>query len=163
EAHARAGRVTRRSDGKISVEIVVDEGLPIEVAELAYEWKDGKAPPKADEDYVRAALDAALTAKLKVDGTFEETPYEQTKRALTRAMTDKGFAYGGVTGRTDVDIVKRKAKVVYTLSLGPRCVFGKIELVNFKDGDGKNLPLDIFRASLDIKEGEEYSTAKLDS
>src|SRR5262249_34884623 len=43
EAHARAGRVMRRPDGTVRVEIVVDEGPPVLIGSVEIAWKDWRA------------------------------------------------------------------------------------------------------------------------
>jgi outer membrane protein assembly factor BamA len=155
EAHARAGRVVKKPDGKIRVEIAVDEGPPVKMVKVILAWKD---LDKEKAVKVYGPVNSAEGQLLKRGARFEEDPYEQTKKLLQRAMTDHGFAYAEVDGKVDVDLVKHEAVVTYTLTLGPLCTFGPIKFAGLGD-----LPEPIFRTSLDIKEGDEYSTAKLDS
>ncbi|HVY44863.1 MAG TPA: BamA/TamA family outer membrane protein [Minicystis sp.] len=155
EAHARAARVVKKPDGKIRVEMAVDEGPPVKIGSVEIAWKD-VTPQKLA--FVRLPVVDAQTRLLKRGKNFEEDPYEATKKLLLRALTDHGFAYAAVEGRADVDLVKHEAKIVYTLTMGPRCTFGPIRFVGLGD-----LPESLFRAALDMQEGQEYSTAKLDS
>ncbi len=155
EAHARAGRVVQKPDGKIRVEIAVDQGPPVKIALVTLAWKD---LDDANSKKVLVPVNVAATKLIKRGDRFEEEPYEGTKKLIVRAMTDHGFAYGEVEGKTDVDLVKHEARLTYTVTTGPLCKFGPIKFAGLGD-----LPEPIFRTSLDIKEGDEYSTAKLDS
>jgi outer membrane protein insertion porin family/translocation and assembly module TamA len=156
EAHARAGRVVKLPDGKIKVEIAVDQGRVIKIAKIAYAWQE--QPSAADKARVADAIQRALTDQIKVGKPFEEDPYEATKKLVVRAMTDEGYAYAAVSGDANVDLVKHEANVVYTLSLGPRCKFGAVKFANLGD-----LPEPLFRDAADINEGDDYSTSKLES
>lgn len=154
EAHARAGRVTRRSDGRVRVEIAVDEGRPVTIGRVDLEWKDWDLErAKNITKYVTEAKN-----ELKLGDRFEEEAYERTKDLIRRAMTDRGFAYAKVEGKAYVDLVKPEAQVVYKIELGPRCTFGDVKLVGLGE-----LPEAPIRNAIDIEKGDEFSTAALTS
>jgi hypothetical protein len=154
EAHVHAGRVIRRPDRSVQVEIAVDEGLPMQIGKVDLEWKDWSLPLAVK--VTPAVKDAA--ASLKPGDVFQEDAFEDTKKKILRAMTDRGFAYAKVEGKANVDLARHQARVVYTLELGPRCVFGDISI----EGQGE-LPTVPLLAALQIKKGAEFSTATLDS
>jgi outer membrane protein assembly factor BamA len=154
EAHVRAGRVYRKKNARVSVEIAVDEGKPVKVAKVDLVWAEDRGPARD----LMFALTTAQTALLKPGANLDESAYEQTKKQLARILSDNGFAYAQAKGKIDIDLVKREANIVYTLSLGPKSRFGPIRFTGL--GSIPEAPL---RAAIDMKEGDTYSTAKLDS
>jgi outer membrane protein insertion porin family/translocation and assembly module TamA len=154
EAHARAGRVTRRSDGRVRVEISVDEGKPVTIGRVDLEWKDWDLErAKNITKYVTEAKN-----ELRIGDRFEEEAYERTKSVIRRAMSDRGFAYAKVEGRSYVDLFKHEAQVIYTIELGPHCSFGDIKLTGLGE-----LPEGPIRNAIGIDKGEEFSTSALTS
>lgn len=155
EARVTAGRVMRRkSDGRVRVEIVVDEGLPVAIGQVNLLWKDWHLPEAADVGKPVAEAKNELAS----GGRFEEEQYEKTKKKLARIMTDRGFAYASVTGSVRVDLVTHRADVTYTLELGPKSKFGAIEILGLGE-----LPEELVRRSLGFKEGDPFSTETLSS
>ncbi len=155
-ARVRAARVQRIKDARgdaVRVEIAVVEGEPVEVASVELAWKDWSL------EKAQGVIGPITDAKneLAVGGRFEEESYEATKKSILRAMTDRGFAYASVHGHVAVDLVARRAKVTFTVELGPECRFGAITL----EGLGE-LPERPLRAALDIEEGERFSTEALE-
>jgi outer membrane protein insertion porin family/translocation and assembly module TamA len=154
EAHARAGRVTRRPDGRVRVEISVDEGKPVKIGRVDLEWKDWDLErAKHVTKYVTEEKN-----ELRIGSRFEEEAYESTKDKIRRAMADRGFAYAKVEGRSYVDLVRHEAQIVYKIELGPHCRFGDIKLVGLGE-----LPEAPIRNAIGIEKGEEFSTAALNS
>lgn len=154
EARARAARVTKRKDGTVRVEIAVVEGPPVLLGRVDLAWKDWALP--LAEKVTRPVTDAKND--LAIDERFEEEAYEKTKHDILRAMTDRGFAYANVQGSVAVDLVTHRATVLYTLELGPKCTFGTITF----DGLGE-IPEDVVRDALEIREGQDFSTSALES
>jgi outer membrane protein insertion porin family/translocation and assembly module TamA len=154
EARVRAGRVTRRTDGRVRVEISVEEGPPVKVGRVDLEWKDWSLP--LAKDVTKPVAEAK--DQIKVGNRFEEAEYEKTKRLILRAMTDRGFAYATVAGKASVDLVRHEAQVVFTIELGPHCTFGDVTIA----GHGE-LPEAPLRNAVRIKKGDEFSTSELES
>ncbi|MFO0760551.1 MAG: BamA/TamA family outer membrane protein [Byssovorax sp.] len=153
EAHARAGRVERVSEGEVRIEIAVDEGEPVRIDDVKVTWKDD-GPTRIR---VEIPVDEAKQT-LKKGQIFEEAPFEETKKLLLRAMTDHGFARAKVTGRSTIDLGTHKASVVYELELGPYCRFGELRI----EGQGE-LPTAPLLRALGIRKDQEFSTAALDA
>jgi outer membrane protein insertion porin family/translocation and assembly module TamA len=153
ETRVTAGRILRRtSDGRVRVEIVVHEGLPVLIRNVELRWKDWRMPEAAEVSKpVTEAKNVLATGK-----PIEEDVYEKTKKELLLAMTDRGFPYAHVVGQIKVDLVAHTADVTYTLELGPRSKFGHIRLVGLGE-----LPEGLLRRTLDFKEGDLFSTATL--
>jgi outer membrane protein insertion porin family/translocation and assembly module TamA len=154
EAHARTARVRKTGKERVRVEIVVEEGVPVTVGAVRVEWKDGVKPATKVHDQVLRRAQRGLPK----GAPFAETAFEETKKRLARALTDNGYAYASVEAQASVDLVEHRATVVFTADAGPATKFGKISIEGAPD-----LPRDRLRQAIAIKEGEPYSTAKLDS
>ncbi len=163
EAHARAARVTKDGRGRVHVQIVVQEGLPVLVKEVKLEWKDKdkhKPPETHDWQGAQKRMDGdaqrAIEAVVKGD-PLDEAKFEGVKGQLKKAMTTHGFAYAKVDAKADVDLVKHTAVVTYTAETGPPTIFGKISL------DPAGMPEEErLRHIMSLDEGAIYSTGKLD-
>lgn len=154
EAHVQAGRVLRKKPGEVQVEIAVDEGAPVRVGKIDLEWKDWSLPVAGK---VTPSVNDAV-GSLKKGDIFAEDTFEDAKRKILRAMTNRGFAYAKVEGKAEVDLTRHEAAIVYTLELGPRCVFGDVTLEG--QGDLPSVPL---LAAIQLKKGAQFSTSALDS
>lgn len=152
DAHARAGRVYTVDDRHVRVEIVVEEGEPVLVRDVRVVGLDG-LPPDLAETVRRAARDA-----LPQDARFEEEKFTSGEGAVRRALTDRGYAYAKVERDAAVDIVVKRADVVYEVTPGKPAVFGEVTI----EGLG-NLPEKNVRRTIDIDPGEPYSEQTLDS
>ncbi len=151
EAHARAARV-RKVDGKARVEIVVDEGQPVNVGRVHMAYKDGEPSARA-----KSAI-ARVEHSLKRGKPFVEDDFEAAKKEIARALTDAGYAYATVEGTAKVDLARHEAFVRFDADVGPLCKFGPITIEGNVD-----LPKDKLLQTIAIKEGDRYSTAKIDS
>src|SRR5262249_34023444 len=109
EAHARAGRVEKTSDGHVKVTIVVDEGPVVRVGEVRL---DGITTLTIDDSV--AALRALRGEKIEKDSPFDEDNYDRALAAVQHALYDRGFAYAKVKGSVEVDLVHHVANVTYT-------------------------------------------------
>lgn len=152
EAHARAARV-RKSGNRARVEIVVEEGEPVNVDAVRVEVKGGAALPKKLEAPMRRAV-----RPLAKGAPFAETAFEEAKKRALRAMTDNGYAYAAVDAKANVDLVTHRADVTIHIDPGPETTFGRIRI----EGAG-DLPTSRLMQAIAILEGEPYSTAKLES
>ncbi len=134
------------------VEIVVEEGQPTVNGRLTF---DGAEPlPPATQTAVQTAARLALPA----DAPFDEDQGDECEKAARKALTDAGYAYATVKRNTYVDIVRRVAETNLTVTPGETARLGPIRF----EGLGPRLPESTLRRTIDIKEGEPYSTAKLD-
>ncbi len=160
-AHARAGRVIPGKDRHVSVEIVVEEGSPTVNRGLTVEGMDGLTP--SDQALVRAAARGALPK----GAPFEEEKAAQCEQDTRKALNDLGYAYATVTHDTFVDIVNRVANTALTVTPGAKARFGHITIQGLDpDGEGprpQEIPEAPLRRAIAIKEGDAYSSAKIDS
>ena len=150
EAHVRAGRVERTSENHVKVNVEVEEGLPVVVRQVTLSGLDGVPP-----EVVKAANKAAKKG-LKRDKIFDEDDFTKTDDAISRALTDNGFAYAKTTRRAEVDLPNHAVDVYYDVFPGPPSVFGPIKI----EGLG-SLPEEPIRRALDIKEGTPFSTLEI--
>ena len=152
DAHARAGRVRQVSSNHVEVEILVEEGEPVVLRGIKLDGADG-LPSTIVRQVNRAAY-----GTLKKDQPFDEDLYEKAAGDARRALSDRGYAYAKVERDAALDLVKRQADVVFTITPGPLCDFGGV----FIEGEGKLPKSQILRAA-DISEGKPFSEAELDS
>ena len=152
ECHARAGRVIKRSDGHVSVEIVVEEGRPTLIGKVEVKGLE-TLPPRLRDRAERKAL------KLLEKGErFEEDAFSSAENDLKRVLTDRGYAHATVKRDAVVDVVHHTADIVMQVEPGPQSTYGKVTI----DGLG-DLPEGPVRRALDVREGAEYSESELEN
>jgi outer membrane protein insertion porin family/translocation and assembly module TamA len=162
DAHARAGRVIHSSDGRhVRVEIVVDEGPPTIDGDLRVDGLEDVPAPIAAE--VRAAATSALPRGKR----FDEDAYAKAKVAVTRALTDRGYAYATLKADARADLASHTIDYVFAVHPGLPAVLGPITLVQQTETDKKSsaVSLDeaLLRRTLNLHEGEPYSTSAIDA
>ncbi len=159
-AEVTAGRVVPTDQGHVRVEIVVAEGDPVLLEDAQLEFPDWQRAFRANLTMRDAIND--FRSKPRVSGEplprFDEERYDQAKEEVLRALTDNGFARGTVTGKASVDLPRRRARVQFEVSAGPRCHFGKVTL----EGLGE-IPEGPVRSAIGFEQGDDYSTAKIDA
>lgn len=151
DAHARAGRVIKKSNGHVEVEIVVDEGPPTLVRRVQLRGLDEL--PKDVQDRVQRRASRVLPE----GDRFEEGKLGDAETELTRFLNDRGYAHASVQRDAVVDVVHHTADIMLRADPGPKAVFGKVKI----EGLGA-LPDAPVRRALDIKEGAPYSVSDLD-
>ncbi len=150
EAHARAGRI-EQSANHVRVTIVVEEGPEITVSDVALNGLN--AIPMS----VAAVARGAAERGVRRGERFDEDAFSAADAAVERALTDQGYAFAKVTRRAQVDLVTRKANVVFDVQPDRPSKFGPVRI----EGLGA-LPDGPVRRALDISEGETFSSAELD-
>src|SRR6185312_10257067 len=72
EAHARAARVVKQPrQDRVRVEIAVEEGQPVVIAEIKPTWLGG-APPKPIEDMIQGHLHSQPVGKPLEEDKFDD-------------------------------------------------------------------------------------------
>jgi outer membrane translocation and assembly module TamA len=146
------------SPGHVRVEIVVEEGPPTRTRAVRIEGLEGLPPEMADG--VRAAAARALPA----GGRFDEELYAHSKDAVSRSLTDEGYAYATVASDAQIDLVAHAVDYRFTVKPGPSAVFGPITFViDDEGGKGPTIQEAPLRRSLNLKPGHPYSTAAIDT
>jgi outer membrane protein insertion porin family/translocation and assembly module TamA len=151
EANVRAGRIFRISDDEVQVEIVVDEGPMVAVAEVKV-----KGASQLDPGLVEDLRATALRA-LPLGGALDEDGFKRAAANIKRMLTDAGYAWADVERSALVDIVAHQARVELSVEPGPKATFGEITI----EGLGE-LPEEPLRTAIDIDPGDPYSTAVLE-
>lgn len=148
EATARAGRVHQTGEGRVRVEILVDPGAPVRVAQVKLSGALNDLPQELSER-MRHAADEAL-----VEGApFAEDAYDAAKAAILRALTDAGYAFATVEATASVDLSKHRAFAHYRVAHGVPQTLGEVRI----EGLGP-LPEDRVRFALSLEPGARYST-----
>jgi outer membrane protein insertion porin family/translocation and assembly module TamA len=152
DAHARAGRVEYVAKDHVQVTIVVEEGPPIIVRDVVLDGVEDLPPP------IAAAVKSAAVSKVHRGARFVEDDYTATEKAITRALTDRGYAYAKTTRTAEIDLPGHFALPKYVVVHGPPAKFGEVKI----DGLG-NLPEATVRRAIDITPGTPYSTSAIES
>ncbi|MCA9623827.1 MAG: BamA/TamA family outer membrane protein, partial [Myxococcales bacterium] len=156
----RAGRVIREEKGDhVRIEIEVVEGEPVLIESVDLVFDDWTEALLSHVD-MRLQMAAFRSSPLE-DGEplprFDEDRYDELKARMTRALTNRGFAYGKVTGEVTVDVARHRAKVQLVVDKGPACTFGDVEIVGLGE-----IPEKPVRRALGFKQGDVYSTQRID-
>jgi outer membrane protein insertion porin family/translocation and assembly module TamA len=152
EAQARAGRIQFTSEKHVEVTIEVEEGVPVLVHEAQISGLTGLSA--RDDKAVRSALKALV----KTGAPFEEEPYQKAEVTMTRALTDRGYAWAKIERRADVDLPGHQATLYYTVRLGPKAAFGALTITGLKD-----LPEPPVVRAIALPSGEAFSSSKIDA
>lgn len=151
DAHARAGRLHWIDDKRVRVEIVVEEGEPVLVRDVRVVGIE--RVPERIAELVRRAARAAIP----VGKPFDEEVFDKALVDMRRALTDRGYAYAKVQNDAVVDIVRRRADVVFTVTPGDTCVFGRVTIEGLRE-----LPDLPVRRAIDIEPDDPFSEAALE-
>jgi outer membrane protein assembly factor BamA len=161
DAHARVAHVRQISRKHVVVDILVDEGRPTVNRNVRVVGIEA-----LPEDVNRAAVVAARTT-LARGARFDEEKFNESKDTVKKALTDRGYAYASVDTDAEVDVGEHVADYGFKVVTGPRATFGAIAIVGLDpDADGprkQEIPEAPLRRAINIREGDTYSTADIDS
>ncbi|HSY22694.1 MAG TPA: POTRA domain-containing protein [Polyangiaceae bacterium] len=161
EAHVRVGRVIYDKPDHVRIRIVVDEGPPMQNRSVQVAGLERL--PEAVARGARLAANGALPE----GGRFDEDAYAKARTSITRALTDRGYAYATVTADARADMSAHAVDYAFAVTPGIAAVFGPITFQGLDpDGDGpapQEIQEDILRRTLHIRENDPYSTADLES
>jgi outer membrane protein assembly factor BamA len=148
----RVVEVTRKPDEaehKIDLTVKVEEGEPILTEHI--DLVGVQSLDKKLFSHVEHAI------QLKVDERFDETSYDNSKRAIIDVVRDAAYAQASVEGKVLIDAKRRRARVSFEVKLGRRFRFGKVLV----EGQG-SLPKTPIRGAAQIEEGSPYSLSTLE-
>jgi translocation and assembly module TamA len=106
-------------EGRVKVQMRVEEGRPTRVVELRIEGLD-EAPE------ARARLEGRGRLPLREGRIFTEAAFDETRRAIVEALGETGYPRGEVTQQANVLPELGEARVVYTVRPGQRFRFGSV-------------------------------------
>jgi outer membrane protein assembly factor BamA len=147
----RVVSVTRTPDDaqhKIDLTVEVEEGEPILTEQI-----DIEGIQTLDEKLHRRVEHAV---QLKISERFDETGYDDSKRAIADVLRDAAYAQANVEGKVLIDAKRRRAKVSFDVQLGRRFRFGNVTV----EGQG-TLPKTPIRGAAQIEHGAPYSLSTL--
>ncbi len=153
DAHARAGRVIKTAQNHVRVEIWVDEGEPVRVADVRFTL-DGS------HDAFDAKDDAAMRRGARAihrEKPLDEDKLADAEKKLRHALEDRGYAKVRVESKAEVDLASHRAIVTFRVTPAERCVNGDVRLV----GLGA-LPEHAVRRTLELDRGAPYTRTALD-
>lgn len=152
EARARAGRVFHDGPEHVRVEILVEEGKPALTDRPQLEGLPILPP------LLPALVRVAISSALPEDQPFDADKLEEAKTAAKEVLTRRGYAYAEVEADAKVDLVTHRVTVHFRFESGPLCKYGPITIEGLGD-----LPEPITRRTLDLHEGDGFSSAELES
>jgi outer membrane protein insertion porin family/translocation and assembly module TamA len=159
EAHARVGRLEHNGESHVRVQIVVDEGPPVNNGAVRIDGLDGIPPAVADA--VRAAARAALP-----EGTrFDEEAYKGATSEVAEALKDRAYAYATVQSSAQIDLASHTIAYALAVTPGITAVYGPVSFVGLDpDGAGpapQEISDTILRRVMHLREGRPYSAAEV--
>lgn len=135
-------------DRTAEVRITVEEGEPSLIYSLTLTG-DAGLDPSVKEELREAILLAA-------GDPFDEELHDQSKTAIERALFDASYAKASVTAAVHVDVEKKLVRVAYTVTPGPACTFGSLQVA----GNG-SLSSRVIREAAAIPPGSPFSLEAL--
>ncbi len=161
DAHARVAMVEHVKPDHVRVQIVVDEGPATINRNVSVVGLEGLPKDVAD-----AVLSTARKG-VPAGDRFDEKGFKDAENDVKKALTDRGYAWAKVTSQAELDIGTHSADYGFLVVPGPTATFGTITIVGLDpDGDGprkQEIPEAPLRRAIDIKPGQPYSTAEIDS
>lgn len=133
---------------KADITIIVEEGEPLRVGDIAIEGIDG----------IPTDLQKALReGEVVLPGTrFDEHDYNLSKEWLAERLAEGGYPDAHVSGEVRLDHPLKRANVQYKIEPGPRYHFGEVRV------EGQDsLPVDPIVAAADVPKGEVFRQSML--
>jgi outer membrane protein assembly factor BamA len=149
---ARVVEVSRKPDDaehKIDLTVKVEEGEPILIERIDLVGVQGL------DKKLSTRVEHAI--QLKLDERFDETGYDDSKRAIIDALREAAYAQADVDGKVLIDAARRRARVTFDVKLGRRFRFGKVLV----EGQG-SLSKTTIRGAAQIEEGSPYNLSTLE-
>jgi outer membrane protein insertion porin family/translocation and assembly module TamA len=161
EAHVRVARIDRTGADHVSIQLVVDEGPPVNNAAIRIDGLD--SVPPAVGDAVRAAARTALPAGKR----FDEKDYTEATTGVSGALTDRGYAYAKVEANAQVDLASHTIAYSFAVTPGIPAVYGPLTFVGLDPDGAGPAPQEIKEATLrrvmHLRPGSAFSTAAIKS
>jgi outer membrane protein insertion porin family/translocation and assembly module TamA len=161
EAHVRASRVVPKGANHVRVEVLVDEGPATRNGRIVVQGVEGLPPVIADA--VREAAADALPSGAR----FDEDAYKKAQTDVSRALTDRGYAYATEQTDAQADLATHTIDYTFTVTPGIPAVFGPITIVGLDPDAGgpakQELEEGPLLRAMNIRPGEPYSTATIDA
>jgi outer membrane protein assembly complex protein YaeT len=128
----------------VSVDLWVEENLPVRVASVHVETKSGREPTLPPELPIRSGED------------FSEDAYRDADLQLKEFFLNQGYAHAEVQRDARIDLSDHHADVTYVIDPGPECTFGPTRI----EGNHYVTPEMILRER-EWREGDRFSIDRL--
>lgn len=142
-------RVFNDEERTVRLQVLVSEGVPVTIGSVRVTGV--AALPAAS---AREVTDAVV---LRNGDRFSELDYDIAKQALERALGNASYAEARVTGKVVLDPSSRRADILFHVSPGRPCRFGKVRVEGNKD-----LPALPVIGAAGIQTGQRYSVDAID-
>jgi translocation and assembly module TamA len=147
---ARVGDASVQSEGegRVRVEMKVDEGEPVRVTRIAIEGIDDAPEAKS----------RLRKLPIEVGDVFTVERYDEAKAKIEKALRETGFAKATVTQRAQILPGERAAELTYDVNPGARYTFGSI----FVSGTS-SVPRGLIRDQvlIEVDPGKPYAKSRL--
>jgi outer membrane protein insertion porin family/translocation and assembly module TamA len=153
EAKVTAARVLDDHSGKVRVEIRVQPGPVVTLADVDLSGMSDvpfEHAPDVNTNIIKAKN------QLTNGEPFDEARFNAVKDNILLILRDGGFPYATVEGKAQVDLVKHAAHVSYKFECGPFARYGEVRIVGLHE-----IPEGPVRDNLQLVRGEAYSRAQL--
>jgi outer membrane protein insertion porin family/translocation and assembly module TamA len=152
EARVRAARIVYLDEKHVQVMIEVHEGEPVLLKRAQVFGLENL--PQVDA----LAAERAMQRHIRPGKRFDAKDFENAEAAMRRALTDRGYAFATTERRAEVDLPGRYAVAFFEVDPDRKATLGPIRVVGLGP-----LPEAPVRRAMNLKEGQPYSTAELDS
>ncbi len=156
EAKVTGARVIWLGPNAVRVAIVVNEGLPVRIADAGSGALSVQLSGLETIEDPKAVAEI-ITASPRPGQVLDEEDYEDAKREMRTVLADRGYAFARVSGKVEVDLSRHDARVRFVIAAGPKAVLGPIVIKGLE-----HIPEDKVRENLLIASGDEYSATALE-
>lgn len=137
---------------RVSIEITVEEGLPVRTTELSIRLLP---LPGEEPEIGRAQLLEDLP--LRQGSRFALEAYGAAKEKVLGRLADAGFPAARITGGAEVDVRTQRAEVSWDIHPGPRVHFGPVRIEGLERVEER-----LVRRRLAVGPGDLYSVSRLE-
>ncbi|MGW8187942.1 MAG: autotransporter assembly complex protein TamA, partial [Desulfobacterales bacterium] len=97
--------------------------------------------------------------RLEIGQVFKVAEYEDAKKNIQQTLGNRGYPFAKITGRAIVDPKANQAKLSFSVTPGPLCVFGPTTI----DQEGAEVSETVVRRALTYTEGGLYDADKVEA
>ncbi len=144
--NARVDTVVSRSQEGIVIQLLINEGDPVNVVSLAITGTDG----------VIAHDDLLNQIPLRADDAFDRFAMRASADSIKSYLQNRGYPFAQVFTNFDMDVLEHTASIRFDVRTGPRAVFGEVLV----EGANAISEYDV-RRGLSFKPGDQFSREDL--
>lgn len=152
EAQASYELIRSEEGPGVTIEITIDEGKAVRLEHLIIRLADGADPATHPLFDARKWQRLIRRVPVRPGRKFRLGEYQATRKGILAWVAERGFPNAQLEGSAEVDLPTRKARVEWTLLLGPRVRLGEVGIEGLEDV-GKY----IVEREIRLEPGEWYS------